>query len=203
MEAAGAAQERHPLRLAGLIVAGVVLVVGLAAVVLFLWLGSYAPLAALGDGTFAPGPGLGADVRPVTGSGGKTVFLPTYRKGRPFDTAFTVHNDGRFAVTVTGLGSTASSPELAPQELLTTDSSTASTDPARLQPFEKLRLDPGDSAILVVRWRLDCPAGDKSEVFADRVPLRYDYLSLFTRTERVRLPFAVTLRCAGGPPETP
>jgi hypothetical protein len=203
MDAAGAAEQRHPLRLAGLIAAGVVLLVGLAAVVLFFWLGRYAPLAALGEGTFAPGPGLGADVRPVTGSGGKTVFLPTYRNGRPFDTAFTVHNDGRFAVTVTGLGSMTSPPELAPQELLNTDSSTASTDPAHLQPFEKLRLDPGDSAILVVRWGLDCPTGDKSEVFADQVPLRYRYLSLFTRTERVRLPFAVTLRCAGGPPETP
>jgi hypothetical protein len=203
MEAAGAAEQRHPFRLAGLIVAGVVLVVGLAAVVLFLWLRGYAPLGALGEGTFAPGPGLGADVRPVTGSGGKTVFLPTYRDGRPFDTAFTVHNDGRFAVTVTGLGSMTSPPELAPQGLLTTDSSTASTDPAHLQAFRKLRLDPGDSAILVVRWKLDCPSGDAHEVFADRVPLRYEYLSLFTRTERIRLPFAVTLRCAGAPPATP
>ena len=203
MAAAGAAAQRHPLRLAGLIVAGIVVVLGLAALVLFLWLRSYAPLAALGAGTFAPGPGLGADVRPVAGSGGKTVFIPTYRNGRPFDTAFTVHNDGRFAVTVTGLGRMSSPPELAPESLLTTDSSTASTDPAHLQPFEKLRLDPGDTAILVVRWGLDCPRGDKHEVFADRVPLRYRYLSLFTRTERVRLPFAVTLRCAGGPPATP
>jgi hypothetical protein len=166
------------------------------------WLRTYAPLSA-GTGGFAPGPGLGADVRPVTGSGGKTVFIPAYRKGRPFDTAFTLHNDGRFAVTVTGLAAKTNAPELRPDSLLTTDSSTASADPAHLQPFRPLRLDPGDSAILVVRWGLDCSPGAKTEVFADEVALRYRYLSRFRRTERVRLPFAVTLRCTGGPPANP
>jgi hypothetical protein len=201
MEAA-TTPRRHPLRLAGLIAGGAILVGALAVAVVVVWLRTYAPLSAPGSG-FAPGPGLGADVRPVTGSGGKTVFIPAYRKGRPFDTAFTLHNDGRFAVTVTGLASTAHVPELWPDTLLTTDSSTASADPAHLQPFQPLRLDPGDSAILVVRWGLDCSGGARGEVFADDVPLRYRYLSQFTRTERVRLPFAVTLRCKGGPPATP
>jgi hypothetical protein len=202
VEAATAAR-RHPVRLAGLIAAGVLAIAFLAAAVLFFWLGTYAPLSASGSGGFAPGPGLGADVRPVTGSGGKTVFIPVYREGRPFDTAFTVHNRGRFAVTVTSLADATSLPQLSPDSLLTTDSSTASADPAHLHPFQRLRLDPGDTAILVVRWRLSCPAGERGEVYADEVPLRYRYLSLFTRTERVQLPFAVTLRCGGGPSASP
>jgi hypothetical protein len=191
--------QRHPLRVAGLAAAGIVLLAAAAAASLFLWLRTYAPLDAAGS--FAPGPGLGADVRPVTGSGGKTVFIPVYRKGGAFDTAFTVHNTGRFAVTVSGLGSGPLA-GLEPEALLTTDSSTTSADPDHLHAFQPLRLDPGDTAILVVRWRLAC-SGAAAELSADAVPLRYRYLSLFTRTERIRLPFAVTLRCAGGPPATP
>ena len=164
---------------------------------LFLWLRTYSPLDAAGSGGFAPGPGLGADVEPVTGSGGKTVFIPAYRKNHPFDTAFTVHNTGRFAVTVTGLVKDRSSPQLEAVDLLTSDSSTASADPANVHPFHKLRLDPGDTAIVVVRWRLDCGAGSDPEVYSDSISLRFRYLSTFTRTQSVRLPFAVTLRCRG------
>jgi hypothetical protein len=192
------APERHPLRLAGLVAGGLVLVAALAALVLFLWLRAYSPLSsgsAGGGGGFAPGPGLGADVEPVTGSGGKPVFIPVYRKGRPFDTAFTLHNTGRFAVTVTGLATDRSRPQLEAAALLASDSSIASADPANVRAFHRLRLDPGDTAIVVVRWRLDCSAGRKAEVYSDSVPLRFRYLSTFTRTQSVRLPFAVTLRC--------
>jgi hypothetical protein len=192
------APERHPLRLAGLVAGGLVLVAALAALVLFLWLRAYSPLSsgsAGGGGGFAPGPGLGADVEPVTGSGGKPVFIPVYRKGRPFDTAFTLHNTGRFAVTVTGLATDRSRPQLEAAALLASDSSIASADPANVRAFHRLRLDPGDTAIVVVRWRLDCSAGRKAEVYSDSVPLRFRYLSAFTRTQSVRLPFAVTLRC--------
>jgi hypothetical protein len=191
------APERHPLRLAGLVAGGLVLVAALAALVLFLWLRAYSPLSSgsAGGGGFAPGPGLGADVEPVTGSGGKPVFIPVYRKGRPFDTAFTLHNTGRFAVTVTGLATDRSRPQLEAAALLASDSSIASADPANVRAFHRLRLDPGDTAIVVVRWRLDCSAGRKAEVYSDSVPLRFRYLSTFTRTQSVRLPFAVTLRC--------
>jgi len=192
-----ATPKRHPLRLAGLVAGGFLLVAALAALVLFLWLRTYSPLDAAGSGGFAPGPGLGADVEPVTGSGGKTVFIPAYRKNHPFDTAFTVHNTGRFAVTVTGLVKDRSSPQLEAVDLLTSDSSTASADPANVHPFHKLRLDPGDTAIVVVRWRLDCGAGSDPEVYSDSISLRFRYLSTFTRTQSVRLPFAVTLRCRG------
>jgi hypothetical protein len=178
-------------------------VLGLAALGLLLWLRTYAPIEALGAGTFAPGPGLGADIEPVTGSGGKPVFIPAYRKGRTFDTAFTVHNGGRFAVTVSGLGSSSAAGELHPIGLLGTDSSTASANPEHLHTFRRLRLAPGDNAIVVVRWRLACSAGSRTETSADAVPLRYRYLSLFRRTASVQLPFAVTLRCAGGPPASP
>ena len=79
--------------------------------------------------------------------------------------------------------------------LLATSSSTASADPGHLQPFGRLRLDRGDTAVVVVRWRLNC-AASKAEFFAASVPLRYTYLTMFTRTERIALPFAVTLRCS-------
>ena len=165
-------RQRHPLRVAGLVAVVLVLVAALAALVLFLWLRAYAPLNAAGSGGFAPGPGLGADVEPVTGSGGKTVFIPAYRKGRPFDTAFTLSNTGRFAVTVTGLAEDRSHPELGPGDLLTSDSSTASADPANVHAFHKLRLDPGDTAIVVVRWRLDCGADHLTGRRADALKAR-------------------------------
>jgi hypothetical protein len=186
--------ERHPLRLAGLVAAGVVLVVAVAGAVLVLWFRAYAPLTAA-DGRFAPGPGLAADVEPVTGSGGKPVFIPAYHRGTSFDTALTLRNSGRFAVSVTGLAGSLGSQPLQPVGLLATDSSTASADPDHLHPFTTLRLDPGDTAIVVLRWRLDCKSSS-AESSQDRVPLRYEYLSVFKRTERVVLPFAVTLRCS-------
>jgi hypothetical protein len=194
VETVSASQERHPLRLAGLVAAGAVLVLAGAALILFVWLRSYAPLDVLsGSGTYAPGSGLAAYVEPVTGSGGKPVFIPAYRPGRPFDTAFTLHNSGRFAVTVLGLAEDTQDSGPQAETLFATSSPT--TDPERLHAFEQFRLDRDDTATLVVRWHLDC-TGSSREAFADSLLLRYRYLSMFTRTERIPLPFAVTLRCA-------
>jgi hypothetical protein len=187
--------KRHPVRLAGLVATGAILILALAAAILFLWLRGYTPLSADGSGSFAPGPGLAADIEPVAGSGGRPVFIPAYKPGRPFDTAFTLHNTGRFAVEVRGLGSAPGPRELQPVKLLATDSSTPDAEPGHLHPFERLRLEGGDTAVVVVRWRLDC-AGSKSEVFATSLPLRYTYLTMFNRTARIALPFAVTLRCS-------
>ena len=183
-----ARQDRHPLRLAGLIAAGVVAVLAAAALVVFLWLRTYAPLDVLRSG-YAPGPGLAADVQPVLGSGGKPVLIPQYRPGRPFDTAFTLHNSGRFAVTILGLEPERSGPPQASQ-LLATDAASV----ARLHPFERFRLNPDDTASLVVRWRLACTR-NRGYATSDSLVLRYRYLSQFERTERITLPFAVTLRC--------
>jgi hypothetical protein len=182
-------QRRHPFRLAGLVLAGAVVVLVGAAVILVFWLRSYAPLDA-NAGSYAPGPGLAADVEPVMGSGGKPVFIPAYRPGRPFDTVFTLHNDGRFAVTVLGLDGATVQPR--PEKLFSTDA--VSADPGSLRPFESFRLDPDETALVVVRWHLAC-ATTKTETSNDAVDLRYRYLSHFTRTQRITLPFAVTLRC--------
>lgn len=180
-------------------------VVGFVIVALWLYLGSYAPLRALGT-DYAPGPGIGADVQPVSGSGGRPVFFPVAHR-RSFDTAFTLRNTGRFAVIVTGLESTRprNAPWLGATELLATTSSTASADPNELLPFRSLRIDPGDSAIVVVRFGLRCAGATAAspDVFTTGIRLRYRYLSTFTRTQTVRLPFAVTLRCVGGPPASP
>jgi hypothetical protein len=178
-----------------------VVVIAVAAVGLFLWVRSYAPLSA-SQGAYAPGPGLSADIEPVTGSGGKPVFIPAYRRGRAFDTAFTLRNTGRFAVTVTGLVRAQRALGPTPIGLFSTDSPAASAGPSHLQPLSHFRLDPDDSATVVVRWRLEC-GRNKAEVSADRLPLRYRYLSTFTRTEPVVLPFAVTLRCEGRPQASP
>jgi len=88
------------MRNAALVAAAVASVAAVAAAALFVWLRAYTPLDAMRSTDFAPGPGLGANVQPTFGSGGKPVFIPVYRKGRPFDTAFTLENTGRFAVTV-------------------------------------------------------------------------------------------------------
>ncbi|MGH2970924.1 MAG: hypothetical protein ACRDNM_03680 [Gaiellaceae bacterium] len=179
--------------------------IGVVVLALWLWLGSYAPLHALTTG-YAPGPGIGADVQPVSGSGGHPVFFPVAHR-RTFDTAFTLHNSGRFAVTVTGLAPTkaATPPWLGATQLLATTSSTASADPNELLPFGSLRIDPGDDAIVVLRFGLRCAGATNSspDVFTSGVRLRYRYLSMFKRTETIRLPFAVTLRCVGGPPASP
>jgi hypothetical protein len=203
---AGDLDRRHPLRLAGLVTGGVLLVAAVAAGALYVWLGSYAPLAAL-DTDFAPGSGVGADVQPIAGSGGKPVFFPAYRKGRAFEAAFTLRNTGRFQVTVTALTpeTPGAPPWVGPVALLGTDSATASADPGDLLPFQDVKLARDDSAILVVRYRLDCArtARTAPDVYSDRIRLRFSYLSFFHRTQTVTLPFAVTLRCVGGPPATP
>ena len=205
--AAAEARRRSPLRLAALVAVGVLVVAAVAAGGLYLWLRSYAPLAAL-DADFAPGAGIGADVLPVAGSGGKPVFFPAYRRGRSFEAAFTLRNTGRFQVTVTGFTPSppaATPPSVRPSALLGTDSATASADPGDLLPFQEVKLARDDTAILVVRYRLDCTGAKAStpDVYSDSIRLRFSYLSLFHRTQTVKLPFAVTLRCVGGPPATP
>ena len=141
----------------------------------YVWLHGYAPLRS------APLPG---------GAGGAAVAP---KGSAPFYTSFTLRNTGRFAVTVTGLGGESGGP-LAPSALLGTDSPAASTDPAHLHPFVDLRLDPGDTAILVVRWRHECAAAPAG-ASASGVRLRYRYLSIFSRSATVALPAAVSLRC--------
>jgi len=180
-----------------LTIAGAVVVVVLAAAVLavFLWLRAYAPLSALTGGTYRPGAGLGADIEPTFGSGGKTVYIPAYKEGRPFDTTFTLTNTGRFGVTVQGVLPDPASP-VSPAAIL---------DPGDTRPIRGLRIDPHETAIVVVRWRLACTktAAARAEATADAIRLRYRYLSTFTRTQSVVLPFAVTLRCHGGPLPSP
>lgn len=154
-----------------------------AAVAMFLWLRTYDPLAATTPVT--PGTGLDTDVEPTFGSGGKSVFVPVYARGRDFEVSFTLRNTGRFAVTVTGI-----------------DAGAGPLAPHALHPAGHVRIDPHDAALVTVRWRLDC-THSTGQVASDRVRLRYRYLSLFRRTAAVSLPFAVTLRCSGWAPASP
>jgi hypothetical protein len=189
------------LRLAGLALAGVGVVVAAGLTAVVLWLRTYAPLDAAG--AFAPGPGIGAVIEPALGSGGKEVFFPAYRDGRTFLASFTLHNGGRFAVTVERLEPTAATaaPAVAAAALQTPDSVSIAAPAAHARPFRPLTLAAGDTAVLVVRFRLACPAraGRIPAVSTDSLRLRYRYLHWFERTQTVTLPFAVTLRCVGGP----
>jgi hypothetical protein len=170
------------VRIVAIVVSAVAVVAGAAVLGLFLWLRTYGPLVATYPVT--PGPGLGSSIEPTLGSGGKPVFVPAFRRGRSFQMTLTLANRGRFAVTLLGLGRTADGP-------------VTPTSVSR-----NIRLDPKQTSLVTVSWRLSCPKG-VSEAYSDRVRLRFRYLSLFTKTESVALPFAVTLRCRGGPPATP
>lgn len=201
-----AERATYALKFAALVLAAIVVVVAAAVTTVFLWLRMYTPLDARG-GEFAPGPGVGAVIEPAVGSGGKTVFFPAYRGGKPFDASFTLHNSGHFSVTVEGLAaaSPGTPPWVGPERLLTTSSVSTTAPVGHTGPFQPLSLSAGDTAVLVVRFALSCPTGRRRvpSVFADSVRIRYRYLHWFERTQTVRLPFAVTLRCVGGPPSTP
>jgi hypothetical protein len=190
------------LKLAALGLAALVVVLAAAAAAVVLWLRTYAPLDANG-GNVAPGPGVGAVIQPAVGSGGKQVFFPAYRRGRTFVASFTLHNGGRFAVTVDGLvpARPETPPWIGPVELLTTESVSPGAPVANTKPFRPLRLAAGDTAVVVARFRPLCPAGHTRvpSVYSDSLRLRYSYARWFSRTQTVSLPFAVTLRCVGGP----
>lgn len=169
------------MRQAGLVLTVVVVAVALAALGLVVWLRTYAPLRATRP--FEPGPGLGAYVAPTFGSGGKPVLLPTYTQPHVFTTRFVLANSGRFAVEIVGF-----------------DAGPGPIAPLRIEPPP--RVEARQTLAVVVRWQLDC-GRRKDEVAADDLRVRYRYLSSFTRTATVELPFAVTLRCSGAPPATP
>lgn len=190
------------LRLAAVFLAALVVVAAAGAAAVVLWARTYTPLEGT-TGAFAPGPGLGAAIPPALGSGGREVFFPTYRKGRDFLASFTLHNSGHFSVTVDGLEpATAQTPPwIGPVALLSTESVSSNAPAAHTRPFRPLVLAAGDTAVVVARFRMLCPAGRRRapSVFADSLRLRYSYLRWFSRTQTVQLPFAVTLRCVGGP----
>ncbi|HET7567730.1 MAG TPA: hypothetical protein VFJ91_07060 [Gaiellaceae bacterium] len=190
------------LKLAGVLLAALVVVAAAGAAAVVLWARTYTPLEGT-TGAFAPGPGVGAAIPPAVGSGGREVFFPVYRKGRDFAASFTLHNSGHFAVTVQGLvpATPQTPPWVGPVALLSTESVSSNAPAAHTRPFRPLRLEAGDTAVVVARFRLLCPSGHRQlpSVFADSLQLRYRYLRWFSRTETVRLPFAVTLRCVGGP----
>lgn len=169
------------MRQAGLVLTVVVVAVATAAVGLLLWLRTYAPLRATRP--FEPGAGVGAYVAPTFGSGGKPVFIPTYAKPHDFTTRFVLANTGRFAVDVVGF-----------------DDENGPITPLSVAP--EPRIGARQTLALNVRWRLDCGVR-KDEVAVDELRVRYRYLSSFTRTQTVELPFAVTLRCSGAPPAQP
>lgn len=194
------------LKLAGVVLAALVVVAVAGAAAVVLWARTYAPLEAASGG-FAPGPGVGAAIPPALGSGGREVFFPTYRKGRDFTASFTLHNAGHFTVTVEGLAPATpqTPPWVGPVALFSTESVSSNAPAANPRPFQAFQLAAGDTAVVVARFRLLCPAGDRRppSVYADSLRLRYRYLRWFARTQTTQLPFAVTLRCVGGPLEKP
>jgi hypothetical protein len=205
-EHGGRSRAASAFKFAGLVVAALIVVLAVGVGAVFLWLRTYTPLDSAG-GAYAPGPGVGAVIEPAVGSGGKTVFFPAYRHGAPFLASFTLHNSGHFSVTVEGLEvpKPGIPPWVGPEALLTTSSVSQAAPVGHTTAFQSLSLSPGDTAVVVVRFRLSCPRGGGrvDAVFSDSVKLHYRYLRWFDRTQTVSLPFAVTLRCVGGPSATP
>jgi hypothetical protein len=202
----GRLQPGRVLKLVAVFLAALLVVVAAAAAAVALWLRTYAPLDATA-GDVAPGPGLGAVIEPAVGSGGKEVFFPAYRGGKTFVASFTLSNGGHFAVTVEGIVPATPDPPpwIGPVELLTTESVSSGAPVAHTLPFKPLRLAAGDSAVVVARFQPLCPTRHRSvpSVYADSLRVRYHYARWFERTQTVSLPFAVTLRCVGGPLATP
>jgi hypothetical protein len=174
---------RPGIRQVALVVSALAALVALAALGVFLWLRTYAPLTAMRPAT--PGASLAADVEPTFGSGGKTVFVPAYRQSRTFDTTVTIRNRGRFSITLLGV-----------------EDGSGPLSPSGIAGPADVRLSPHDSGLVTIRWRLRCGKATPA-TSADTVRLRYRYLSSFTRTQAVVLPFAVTLRCPGGSRPSP
>lgn len=199
-------QAARALKLAGLVAGAATVAVAVCTAAAFLWLRTYAPLDT-DAGVFAPGPGVGAVIQPAVGSGGRRVFFPAYRRGRPFLASFTLQNHGRFGVEILGVDPLAADPppSVDATGLLATDSVSSDAPVGHTHPFRPFALATGDTAVLVASFRLACPRTDGRvpSVFADTVRLRYRYLRWFERTQTVALPFAVTLRCVGGPLEKP
>ncbi|MGH3049545.1 MAG: hypothetical protein ACRDLK_05250, partial [Gaiellaceae bacterium] len=175
------------LRLAGVVLAALLVVAAAVAAAVFLWVRTYTPLDAH-TGEFAPGPGVGAVLEPAVGSGGKEVFFPVYKKGRDFVASLTLRNAGHFSVTVEELlpAGPESPPWIGPVTLLAADS--ASTSAAlHARPFQAVTLAAGDSVVVAVRFEPLCPAGHRNvpAVFSDSIRLRYRYLHWFTREQTV------------------
>ena len=190
------------LKLAAVVLAALAVVALVGGGAIALWLRTYAPLDAM-SGAFAPGPGVGAVIQPALGSGGREVFFPAYKPGRSFLASFTLHNSGHFAVTIERLvpAQPETPPWIGPVALRSTDSVSTSAPVGHTRPFRPLILQPGDTAVLVASFEPLCLAGHSTQpsVYADSLRLRYSYLHWFTRSQTVPLPFAVTLRCVGGP----
>jgi hypothetical protein len=181
-----------------------------AAVAGVLWARTYTPLSGACC-TFGPSQqNLGALVDPVSGSGGKTVFFPKVPDGRDFTAAFDLSNTGRVPVRVKGLVRGLADVSHANIRIpiagleLTKHGSCCVWGPKVDEPFHPFTLKRHAHRLLVVHWRPYCSQqlraqkNGGNQTGTDTVQLRYGYLGgLFSRTQVVELPFAVTVQCGG------
>jgi hypothetical protein len=169
-----------------------------AAIVAFVWLHGYAPLSGTTYIVYGPGQRhLGSVVEPERGSGGKTVFFPRYRAGREFWASFMLTNRGRLPVKVDG--AVVTDPLFSGLRVVGLRRSTIAALGVRERdtaPFRPVKLGRGEDVLVIVRYRMSCVHFSNGvDVSTDRVAFRYRYLGVFSRTEVVTTPYAVTLRC--------
>lgn len=196
------ADPERVLRLALAVAVSALAAIGIGA---FVWLERYAPLSGTTYLAFGPGQtNLGSIVDPENGSGGKTVFFPRYRAGREFWAGFMLTNTGRLPVKVEGVVTT--DPDFYGLRIVGLRRSTVDAVGFRERdtaPFRPVELGHGQHVSVIVRYRMSCVHfSNGADVSADRVTFRYRYLGVFSRTEVVTTPYAVTLRCGAKLPRS-
>ena len=169
-----------------------------AAIVGGIWLSRYAPLEWSGTGSFGPGQtNLARVADPASGSEGKPVFFPRYRRGGQFSFGFDLSNAGPLAVRLDGLvrdgGPSFSALRVDGLGLAPAPGAPAIDD---AEPFHPVMVEPGESVWLVVHLRMNCAhmAASSAETL-QQIPLRYTYLKFLHGSAWVEPPAVVTLNC--------
>ena len=168
------------------------------------WLQHYESLAWQG-GAYGADTKAGVMVEPAAGSGGD-VFFPRYRDGRTFHVLETITNVGRFPVRVLRLD-TAEPQDRYPFRPLRAGASSGGQYAGPFQPLP-VTIPAGQfrTFTVILGFNGKCIGGQPtrlSSLSAFRVPVggqqalafRIRYAHVFERTQRVPLPFAMTLSC--------
>jgi hypothetical protein len=175
----------------------------------YVWLSGYQPLGVAGSYIVAAGPGHMVD--PPLGSDGTEVFFPRYRRRGSFQASTTLANHAPFAITVVGLGA---DPDPDPFRAVRLDVARRDYDTRDAVPVDSrhpLRLAPGQDRTLTLTyrivsrclggqpagyWKSDARGASDSGFRSAWFRIRYEHL--FEKTQRVELPFAITLVCRNG-----
>jgi hypothetical protein len=171
-------RARRPRNLILLVLALTVAGLAIGAVV---WIDRYQPIVPIGVTQ------LPLDSKPTPGAEGVTVV---FRKGRPFQYGFAIHNDDRFTVRV--LGIPRSPVDFFRGPLLMSKDQTGRLEQRPLERFHPFDMKPGSFRRLVFKGVYACTTGAGTGLGVTRfdVPIRYSFL---WRTATARIPLDTPL----------